>query len=342
MQLTHLNFAKGFRGGERQTQLLLEQLSELGYRQKLFVRKNSKLTQRCKKIQNLEIIEINKPYIFHIMQIRGATILHAHETKAAQFAFFANLLLKIPYIITRRVDNPIKNNFLNKKIYENALCVVSLSRAIQNEVLAVAPNVKRLIIPSAYTNALCDSNKINTIKERFKGKYLIGNVGALDDKHKGQSHLIEVAKSVEHSHPDMHFIFVGDGQDAQKLKMQAKELSNVSFEGFVENVNDYICCFNLFVFPSNNEGLGSILLDVMQLEIPIIASSVGGIIDIIEDNYNGLLVPPKNPEALKKSIIKLYKNPILAKELASNAKKNIQNYSARNMALSYQKIYNEV
>ena len=342
MLLTHLNFAKGFRGGERQTQLLIEQLSQLGLTQRLLVRKGSKLTQRCKAIKNLAIIEISKPYIFHLRHIKESTLLHAHETKAAQFAYFANKLTGTPYIITRRVDNAIKNNFLNAKIYTNAAVVVALSNAIKDEILKVAPNAAVEIIPSAFTNAVVDKEKLNAIKKRFEGKYLIGNVGALDDGHKGQSYLIEAAKELEKSHPDIHFIFVGSGQDEEKLKTQAQGVTNVTFEGFVDNVNDYISSFDLFVFPSNNEGLGSILLDVMQLNVPIIASGVGGIVDIIQDQQNGLLTPPRDPQSIKESILSLYNDKEKAVSLAKNAKNNIEKYSAQNMALAYQKIYNKV
>ena len=340
--ICHLNFAKGFRGGERQTQLLIEELSKIGLKQRLIVRKGSELTQRCEQIKELEIVEIDKPYILHITAIKGASLLHAHETKAAQFAYFVNLFMSIPYVITRRVDNPIKHNFLNTKIYTNAAKVVALSRAIESEIFKIAPKAQTEIIPSAYTNAALHLDKVDAIKKRFTGKYLVGNVGALDDGHKGQSYLIEVAKAVENSHPDIHFIFVGRGQDEAKLKEQAKGLTNVTFEGFVDNVNDYISSFNLFVFPSNNEGLGSILLDVMQLNTPIIASEVGGIVDIIDNGNNGLLTPAKNSQAIQKALLELYNDREKANQLATNAKENIERYSAVNMALQYQKIYNEV
>jgi glycosyltransferase involved in cell wall biosynthesis len=336
--ILHANFAKGFRGGERQTQLLIEQLAQLGYKQKLLVRNASELIHRCKNIQNLQIIEISKPYIFHLKHIKDATILHAHETKALQFAYFANKLTHIPYIVTRRVGNNIKDNFLNTRMYTNAKKSVALSRAIEKEILQIAPNAATAIIPDAFTDAKVNATLSAKIKNRFKDKYLIGNIGALDG-HKGQSFLLEAARNLEKTHPQMHFIFVGSGQDEEKLKAQAKGLQNITFEGFVNNVNDYINAFDLFVFPSQNEGLGSILLDVMGLNIPIIASNVGGIPDIVQNQKNGLLIEPQNAKEIEEKIIMLYKDKKFAKQLAENAKKDIKNYSPRNMVLKYQKIY---
>jgi len=333
--ITHLNFAKGFRGGERQTQLLIEQLSKEGYTQKLLVRKNSELGQRCKDIQNLHIVEVPKPYIFHISDIKNSSLIHAHETKALQFAYFASLLTNIPYIVTRRVDNPIKNNFFNKLLYKKAKKVVALSHAIVKEVNNICPIADITIIPSAFTESSINENKIKIIQERFKDKFLIGHIGALDDKHKGQSFLIEAAKSLQKTHPNIHFILLGRGKDEVMLKELTAGLSNITFEGFVNNVNDYIACLDLFVFPSRNEGLGSILFDVMQGEVPIIASNVGGIPDIIQHNENGYLIPPCNAEIICRSILYLYQEKSTRKKFVDNAKKTILKFSPDKMMKRY-------
>lgn len=339
--ITHVNFAKGFRGGERQTQLLIEQLSLLGYKQKLIVRKNSELTKRCNNLKNLEIIEISKPYILHINKIKDSSIIHAHETKALQFTYFANLLKKTPYIVTRRVDNALKTNFLNRLMYTNAKLSVALSKAIEKEILRVAPKAKTNIIPSAFSDIEVNEKIAHEIKKRFDKKFLIGHVGALDDRHKGQSIIIDIAKKIETSHPKIHFLLVGGGCDEERFREMAKGLTNITFEGFVNNVNDYIRCFDMFVFPSRNEGLGSTLLDVMKIGIPIIASRVGGIVDIIKDDENGLLFDINNPDELEKLILALYEDHEKAEFLVSNALKSVEKYSAENMAEAYIKLYEQ-
>ena len=342
MKITHVNFAKGFRGGERQTQLLIEQLATQGYQQILLARVGSDLAQRCKEIMNLSIREIPKPYIFHLNCSQPTDLIHAHETKALQFAYVASLLHKIPYIVTRRVDNPLKTNFLNTKMYRAAFRSVALSHAIEKEILRVSPNANTEIIPSAYSDAKIDPTKAKKIKARFKDKFLVGNVGALVDSHKGQSFLIEAAKVLEQSHPDIHFILLGRGEDEAKFKAQAKGLTNITFEGFVDNVNDYISCFELFVFPSRHEGLGSILFDVMQLNVPIIATDVGGIPDIIQNGVNGILIPPLNKNAIIDNVLSLYINPEKRASLAAYASKNVTDYAPGNMAKRYRSLYSEV
>jgi glycosyltransferase involved in cell wall biosynthesis len=290
-------------------------------------------------IKDLEIIPVKKPYIFHLGIVKDAPLLHAHETKALQFAYAAHLFYHTPYIVTRRVDNPLKTNLLNTKMYAAAEQSVALSKAIEKEVLRVSPQAKTSIIPSAFSAMHIDPKKADAICSRFKGKFLVGHIGALVDSHKGQSLLINAAKVLEKSHPNIHFILLGRGEDEQRFKEQASGLQNITFEGFVDNVTDYISCFHLFLFPSRHEGLGSILFDVMQLEVPILATEVGGIPDIIENGVNGILIPPADAEAIITHLLELYDDEALRRRLAAAAKASVINYSPANMATAYERLY---
>lgn len=341
-QITHLNFAKGFRGGERQTLLLIKELSARGYIQKIITRIDSDIATRLEGVLNLEIIRISKPYFLSLSKIKGSEVLHAHETKAAQFCYIANLLYNIPYIVTRRVDNPIKNNVFNTSIYKNAHYIIALSRAIKAEIYKVSKNAKVKIISSAYSELKVDNEKSKEIKKRFKGMFLIGNIGELDNTHKGQYYLLEAMKELSISHPQIHLIMLGRGKDELKYKEQVKDLDNVTFEGFVDNVGDYINCLDLFAFPSLNEGLGSILFDVMQAKVPIVASNVGGIPDIVIHEKNGLLFMTKNSEAIYDAIVRLYKDEALRNKLANLAYSSIDDFSFYSMADKYEEVYKEL
>ncbi|MEA3523819.1 MAG: glycosyltransferase family 4 protein [Campylobacterota bacterium] len=339
MHIVHVNFAKGFRGGERQTQLLIQSISNTKMIQTLLVRKGSELGERCKDINSLSVIEISKPYALHVSAINGADVIHAHETKALQFAYIASLLKGIPYIVTRRVDNAIKSNFLNKIMYKKAEKSVALSKAIEKQILRVSPDASCQIIPSAFSGFQVNKAKLAKIKERFNGKFLIGHIGALDEKHKGQSYLIHAVQSLQGKYRDIHLILLGRGDDEGYLKSLCSDSDAITFEGFVDNVGDYIHALNLFVFPSNNEGLGSILLDVMSGNVPIIASNVGGIPDIITNEKNGILVPTQDFQAISEAIERLYADEKLRKEFISASQEKIAEFSVEKMSQEYIKIY---
>ena len=83
----------------------------------------------------------------------------------------------------------------------------------------------------------------------------------------------------------------------------AAGLSNLTFTGFVDNVGDYLAAFDVFILPSNREGIGSILLDAMEQGLPVVASRVGGVPDIVHDRKNGLLIDPASPAQLRDAIL---------------------------------------
>lgn len=340
MTITHLNFAKGFRGGESQTLQLILELSKTHINQQLVLRKNSKLIEKVKGIKNLEVIVLKKPYVFYMSKIKNTNILHAHESKAAQFAYFYKLIFNTPYIITRRVDISIKNNFFNKKIYENASRVVVLSNAIKKRVEKLSSNLKVELIPDSIFKHKTNENNIKRLKERFKDKFIIGNIAALEEE-KGHYFIFDVAKKLQKEFPNIHFIFLGTGKDEEKYKKETEELSNISFEGFVSNVGDYLSIFDLFVFPSKSEGFGSSILDAMNFNVPVIASNIGGIPDIIENEKNGLLINLDSNE-LYINIKRIFQDKDLSELFASNIKRNIKKYSSSNIVMKYLKLYNKI
>ena len=338
-KIAHVNFAKSFRGGERQTLILIEELSRKGYQQTIVVRKNSELSLRLKHIKNLDIIPITKPYMIHLSKIKSISLLHAHETKGAHFCFFAKKLYNIPYIITRRVAKPVKNTVVNKILYKNASMTVALSSVIRDTLLELNDTINLAIIPDSF-HKLCDDDACQ--KKSFKNNFLIGHIGELDNDDKGQEYLIEAMKLLEERYPDMHLVLLGKGKDESKFKKQAEALNNITFAGFVDDVEAYIHCFDLFVFPSLREGLGSTLLDVMQGKVPIIASNVGGIPDIIKDQRNGVLIESKSSDAIYQAILELYHDREFSMKLSNRAKVDVLQYSPKIISEKYNDIYRSI
>ncbi len=343
-KIFHINLAKCFRGGEKQTLLLIKELEKTKqFEQFCVVRKNpefiSKLNKECK---NVKIIQISKPYVFHIFKLQKADILHAHEVKGIQLSFFANLLFKIPYILTRRVNFNIKNNFFNKQIYLKATTCVSISKAVSFTIKKLLNQpFKSKIIQDAISNFSVSEKNMMKIKNRYKNKYLIGNIAALEDE-KGQIHIINAARKLALKYPNFHFIFLGSGSKELEYKKVAKDLPNVTFVGFVDNVGDYIACFDLFVFPSLNEGLGSSLLDVAKQKVPIIASKVGGIKNLLTDEKTTIFLKNINDNDIAKQIVRIYEDKKLAQEISQNAYELSKNYTPKIMAENYKKLYESI
>jgi glycosyltransferase involved in cell wall biosynthesis len=220
--------------------------------------------------------------------------------------------------------------------------VVALSGAIRDLLVKYDSRLKPVIIPSMVSSLPVNMSFRNEIRRRYAGKFLVGHAGALVNRHKGQQYLLEAASILENVYPNIHFFFLGQGEDESWLKGLADGLSNVTFTGFIENLGDYLAAFDLFVFPSLQEGLGSVLLDAMQFKLPIVASDVDGIPDIIEHEKTGLLVPPRDGKALSRAIENLYLSGDKRLMLSENAYAATVKYHPREIAALYLSAYKQI
>jgi glycosyltransferase involved in cell wall biosynthesis len=140
----------------------------------------------------------------------------------------------------------------------------------------------------------------------------------------------------------VQFVLLGEGKDGDEMREMAKGLPNISFEGQVTNVADYLAAFDLFAFPSMMEGLGSTLLDAMCFGLPIVASRVGGIPDIVEDGVNGLLVEPGDASGFAAALERLLGDEELKVQFRTENLRRSDAYSAAAMATSYDQLYGNI
>ena len=163
------------------------------------------------------------------------------------------------------------------------------------------------------------------------GKFKILFVGRHIER-KGICYLIEAAKHLPRDQFEIRIVGVGDLTN--KLKAQAAEIEDAAeiiFTGKLspeELANEYRTA-NVFTLPAivdskgDTEGLGVVLIEAMELGLPVVASNVGGIPDVVVDGVSGILVPEKDPEALAGAYRRLAAEPELVKQLLEGAQKRI-------------------
>ena len=339
--LCHVNLANGFRGGERQTLLLIRALSERGFKQKLIARKDSELTKRCQSMGGLDVIESNIFSLNVFSKISEKSLFHFHDSRSFSFFYLHNLNKDLNYIYTRRVQRSPKMSFISKKIYKRARCIICLSSSIENSLKnSFGKDIASIIIPSASANFDYDSQKSLKIRQEIKQKFLVGHIGVLNDSHKGQLDIIELARKAKSRELDIGFVMVGSGRDESMLKKESNSLDNVYFAGQVENIGDYLDAFDVFIFPSRHEGLGSTLLDAIDFGLPIIARDVGGISDIIDDGVNGYLVSGDESDFFT-PLIQLYTSESIRNRMSEVNRKQSDAFSIERMTESYISLYNQ-
>jgi glycosyltransferase involved in cell wall biosynthesis len=123
------------------------------------------------------------------------------------------------------------------------------------------------------------------------------------------------------------------------LKSLAGGARNVVFTGFVQNVGDYLAAFDMFVLPSNREGIGSILLDAMERGLPVIASSVGGVPDIIHHEKNGLLIERGNVAQLRDAVVRLAADAAGRRAMGERGREFAKSFTAEHMWRKYLELY---
>lgn len=158
------------------------------------------------------------------------------------------------------------------------------------------------------------------------GAPVIGTVGRLAPV-KGQTCLLEAARMLLDWQPAARFLIVGDGPQRDHLIGIATRLgieSACCFTGARTDIYDLMSAMDVFVLPSLDEGLPMALLEAMAIGTPVVATSVGGVPDVVADRHTGLLVEPKDGRALARACVELVTDPAWARMLAARARQRVE------------------
>ncbi|HEX6998517.1 MAG TPA: glycosyltransferase family 4 protein [Gammaproteobacteria bacterium] len=339
--IAHVNVARGYRGGERQTELLIRALARHDVRQFLVARRRQPLAQRAADA-GVEVRPVSGGPLSVVPALAGADLVHVHEGRSVYAAWLRAVLHGTPYILTRRVDNPIGEHWAAHKAYRAAACIAAVAPQVADIVRRYDGTVPVEVIHDASSGFHADPERAASIRAQHPGKLLVGHVAALDNRQKGQEHILAAARMLSESRPDVQFLLVGAGDDEAMLKRAAAGLGNVTFVGFVDNVGDYLAAFDLFILPSNREGLGSILVDAMEQGLAVVASAVGGVPSIVRDGENGILIPPASPAELAAAILRLCADPELRRRLGERGRELAKGFTAESMCAKYLALYRRV
>lgn len=263
-------------------------------------------------------------------------------------------LLKIPGISTCHgfIYNDRKLKFyymLDKIVLRLCRKIIAVSDGIRTELLRSGLDDSRIeVIQNAVVNYF-NEQELHDLRNENRSnlsirpdEFVLGFVGRLSEE-KGLVYLIEAISEVINNIATVRLLIVGDGPLREELEQLVRDKglgSNIIFTGFQENSEDWFPSFDLFVLPSLTEGTPMVLLEAMAIGIPVIASQVGGIPNIINNEENGILVPSKNSKALSQAILKVYQSQRLRKILSLNAKKTIKKkYNIKNWIKKIEDIY---
>jgi glycosyltransferase involved in cell wall biosynthesis len=174
---------------------------------------------------------------------------------------------------------------------------------------------------------------------------VIGVIGRLVWQ-KGFEYFIEAVPGVLKEKPEALFLIVGEGELKDELKAKSKKLrleNKIIFTGFMDDVKNVLASVDIFVIPSLLEGLPMILLEAMAMKKPIVAASIDGIMEILENNFSGLLVPPRDTKALAEAITYMLTHKDKALQMGSAASKIVvERFGVDIMVQKVEGVYEEL
>jgi glycosyltransferase involved in cell wall biosynthesis len=333
----HIDTARTWRGGQNQVLLTVNGLRAIGQRATLVAHPDGELRRRV--AEGLDLIplapraemDLSAAWkLSRLLKHLAPDVIHAHDPHGVAMASLALSLgsasrgaARPPALVAaRRVDFHLKGNSLSRWKYRQVDLFIAASEAIRRMLLSdgVAANRTVTVHEGIDVDHVQSAPAVN-VHEAFWLPHhapVVGNVAALVP-HKGQRYLIEAAHIVVRDIPDARFVILGEGELRDHLEKQVHEHhleKHVLLPGFRTDVLGCIKGFDVFAMSSVTEGLGTSLLDAMACRRAIVATSAGGIPELVEDGVNGLVVPPRDAPALAHAIVRALKDDALRQRMA--------------------------
>ena len=171
---------------------------------------------------------------------------------------------------------------------------------------------------------------------------VLGTIGRLHPA-KGQTYLIKAVTQLRLKYPKLHLLFIGEGPLHEDLEDELKQTTIPhTITGYLPQAHEALPAMDLFVLPSVSEGMGLVLLEAMQAGIPIVASAVGGIPEVVRDEKDGLLVAPGDVEGICEACYKIIDHPDLAKSLVLSGQSRWQMFSIPRMLRETEQVYTRI
>lgn len=227
----------------------------------------------------------------------------------------------------------------NRFFYHSGWSVpVALSREVQQTILELygLPEGAVPVVMNGIDLSLCVPKKDYAMADPWS----FVHVGRLDTP-KNQERLLRAFRKVLDAHPRARLTLVGDGDLRTRLEALTAELDlgdAVIFAGMQENVRPFLAEADIFVLPSDYEGIPMTIIEAMGTGLPIVATAVGGVPDMLEDQQSGLLVPC-DTQAVADACARLAEDQTLREKLGRAALADSVRFSAQTMAKAYLDIY---
>ncbi len=355
MKIAHLNSWLFWRGAEQQVLYLAQFLRAQDYDSVVVCPARGALSQRAGEA-GISVMPLEMRHDLDLvaawrlgswLRRRRIDILHMHDPHAHSIGLLACLMApRVRKVVSRRIDRRPRRSLLSRYKYTVPdIQYVAVSEAVRIVMLesGIAADAVRTV------HSGVDLARIDGVQETVSvfpaGARVIGTVGHLDG-YKGHRYLLQAMSHLQQVEPRACLVIVGEGRLRAELEAEAADLGlsgSVCFTGFRRDVLALIRGFEIFVFPSTLEALGTSVLDAMALRKPVVATRAGGIPESVQDGATGLLVPPGDACALAEALCSLLRQPERGRAFGEAGRRRVERFfTVERMGAANLKVYHDV
>ncbi|WP_299335777.1 glycosyltransferase family 4 protein [uncultured Psychroserpens sp.] len=272
-----------------------------------------------------------------IVEEKGIDVVLMHNSKSHTIAVLAHMFYKMqaPLVLCRTLIRRVDTNALRKwkYNYKGIKDIICVSQAVVDVLkFAVKDHSKLSIVGSVTDIAKFKKQAPNgMLHEQFdipKDYKLIGNIAAFTGFKDHYTWVDTVEILVKRKTVKAKYILVGIGELEEEIKQYVSDKNlndHIIFAGFRKDIPELLPEFDLFMFTSNNEPTGGVLLESYACKVPIVAANAGGIPEVIVDKKTGLLAEVGNPTDFADKVELLINNKSLQQELVENGYQHLKN-----------------
>lgn len=337
MRILHIDTGMTVRGGQAQLMMLLRGLRTKGHDQTLACPPTSQLSKAA-SAEGFQTLGMDRAYWTAIKTIRPLARTHdiaaAHDSRAQTISFLATAGKRITRVADRLVAFPPRNRLTHGLKYTRTCEIVIASSQAVKDVMV------RNGVPGGHIEVIRGGIEFpETLPPRDEARasmrakwklapddFVIGHLAAFTPE-KGQLDALEALSTLLPRHPEIRMILAGDGPLRNDPEIKAKALATqAQLPGYIQPDAEFYSGLDLFLANSTSEALGLAPLYAMAHEVPVIASNVGGLPEVVGNG--GWLIPPSDPHALAQAIESAIDQTGERLEAAKRARAHARHFSA--------------
>lgn len=329
---------KVYGGLEEWIRLVSHGLAERGHNLTIVGRSNSDFLKRMQppvdKRQTIGLHisgDFNPGTIFdlkNIIQKNEIDVLIGNFNKDLRLGgLAAKMARNKPAVVWRVGLNLTKNNFVHRKLTPWLIdAVITPSESLKKQITAFG-YIKENICNAIHTGIPEVDIDTDSLRKEVRNRYNISDnqVVAVTSgrfvNQKGHTYLIEAAEAIVREFPDIRFLWLGDGPLEGQFKEKIERLGlseNFIFAGMLKNVAEVLAAADLMVHPSVEEPFGIAVLEGMRAGLPVIASRVGGIPEVVDEGTTAVLLPPRKPAEIVRAVLPMLNDREKMKSFGAN------------------------